>query len=143
MLGSKKEKTGSDLTKDQNKIAQGSTFKGEIISQGSFRIEGKVEGSITTTGKVVVGKTGCVEGTIQCEFADFEGKLIGEITVNSTLTLKSTAIIEGHVFTDKLVIEPGAIFNATCKMKATVKTLNEEKDKQQTQKGQTRKEQTA
>lgn len=140
MFGNKKEKKVQDLTKEQNKIAQGTTFKGDIDSKGSFRIEGKVEGSITTAGKVVVGKTGLVEGTIQCEYADIEGKLIGEITVNSLLTLKASAIIEGKVVTDKLAVEPGAVFNATCKMKGAVKSLNEEKGKQ---KQNTRKEQTA
>ncbi|GGE25311.1 bactofilin family protein [Psychroflexus planctonicus] len=140
MFGNKKDNKVEDLTKEQNKIAQGTTFKGDIDSQGSFRIEGKVEGNITTAGKVVVGKTGYVEGSIQCEYADFEGKFSGEITVNSTLTLKSSAIIEGNVVTEKLAIEPGAVFNATCKMKGAVKSLNDEKSRQQ----QTRKkEQTA
>lgn len=140
MFGNKKDNKVDDLTKEQNKIAQGTTFKGDIDSQGSFRIEGKVEGSITTAGKVVVGKTGFVEGSIQCEYADFEGKFSGEITVNSTLTLKSSAIIEGNVVTEKLAIEPGAVFNASCKMKGAVKSLNEEKGRQ---KQDSRKEQTA
>ncbi|GGE02989.1 bactofilin family protein [Psychroflexus salis] len=140
MLGSKKDKQTEDLTKEQNKIAQGTTFKGDIDSQGSFRIEGKVEGSITTAGKVVIGKTGYVEGNIQCEYADFEGKFSGEINVNATLSLKSTAVVEGKVVTDKLAVEPGAIFNASCKMKGAVKSLNEQKERQK-QTG--KKEQTA
>lgn len=125
--GNSTKKALEDLTKEQNKIAQGSTFTGDIQSQGSFRIEGKVNGNIQTQGKVVIGKTGFVEGSIQAEFADIEGKFSGEIIINSTLTLKSTAHMEGKVITDKLVVEPGALFNALCKMKSTVKNLNEEK----------------
>ena len=127
MFNNNKVNKGGDLTKEQNKIAQGTSIKGDLESQGSFRIEGKVVGNITTSGKVVVGKTGYVEGTIQCEYADIEGKLSGEITVNVLLSLKSSAIIEGKVVTDKLAVEPGAVFNATCKMKGAVKSLNEEK----------------
>jgi len=33
------------------------------------------------------------------------------------LTIRATAKILGDVFTDKLSIEPGATFNATCSMK--------------------------
>lgn len=140
MFANKKENASDDLTKEQNKIAQGTTFKGDIDSQGSFRIEGTVIGSITTAGKVVIGKTGYVEGLVNCEYADVEGKISGEIHVNALLTLKSNAIIEGNVFAEKLAIEPGAVFNATCKMKGAVKSLNDEKRRQQ----QTRKkEQTA
>jgi len=121
----------SDLTKEQNKIAQGTVFKGSIESQGSFRIEGKVIGNITTPGKIVVGKTGYIEGEIDCENADFEGQFKGQLKVKSLLTLRTTAKIEGDVFTDKLSIEPGATFNATCSMKGAVKSISGNAKKEQ------------
>ncbi|MFO7745184.1 MAG: polymer-forming cytoskeletal protein [Psychroflexus sp.] len=114
----------SDLTKEQNKIAQGTVFKGGIESQGSFRIEGKVIGNIKTPGKIVVGKTGYIEGQIECENADFEGEFKGELKVAKLLTLRATAKIEGEVFADKLSIEPGAVFNATCSMKGAIKSIS-------------------
>ena len=124
MFSEKKSAVNSDLTKEQNKVAQGTVFKGNIESKGSFRIEGHVIGSITTPGKIVVGKTGFIEGEIDCEYADFEGQFKGKLQVKSTLTLRATANIEGEVFTDKLSVEPGAIFNATCKMKDGVKSIS-------------------
>ncbi|PKG41328.1 bactofilin family protein [Psychroflexus sp. MES1-P1E] len=129
---SDKNKTvnNSDLTKEQNKIAQGTVFKGSIESQGSFRIEGKVIGNITTPGKIVVGKTGYIEGEIDCDNADFEGEFKGQLKVKSLLTLRATAKIEGDVFTDKLSIEPGAKFNATCSMKGAVKSISENAKKE-------------
>lgn len=126
MFKEKKNNT-VDLTKEQNKIAQGTVFNGDIESKGSFRIEGKVVGNITTEGKVVVGETGYIEGTISCESADFEGRFSGKMKISSVLSLRASAHIEGEVETEKLSVEPGAIFNATCKMKG-VKSLNEEKD---------------
>lgn len=125
MFTEKNKPVNSDLTKEQNKIAQGTVFKGGIESQGSFRIEGKVIGNIKTPGKIVVGKTGYIEGEIECENADFEGEFKGELKVSKLLTLRATSKIEGEVFTDKLSIEPGAIFNATCSMKGAVKSLSE------------------
>jgi cytoskeletal protein CcmA (bactofilin family) len=129
---SDKNKTvnNSDLTKEQNKIAQGTVFKGSIESQGSFRIEGKVIGNITTPGKIVVGKTGYIKGEIDCDNADFEGEFKGQLKVKSLLTLRATAKIEGDVFTDKLSIEPGAKFNATCSMKGVVTSISENAKKE-------------
>ncbi|MBZ9787065.1 polymer-forming cytoskeletal protein [Psychroflexus sp. CAK57W] len=124
MFSEKKRPVNSDLTKEQNKIAQGTTFTGNIESQGSFRIEGKLIGNIKTPGKIVVGKTGYIEGQIECENADFEGEFKGELKVSKFLTLRATAKIEGEVFTDKLSIEPGAALNATCNMKGNVKSLS-------------------
>ncbi|MGO1751733.1 MULTISPECIES: bactofilin family protein [Psychroflexus] len=134
MFSEKKKDPKQDLTKEQNKIAQGTTFKGDIESQGSFRIDGKVEGTIKTPGRIVVGKSGCVEGEVKCHSADFEGKFTGKLIVESQLSLKSSAHIEGEVITDKLSIEPGALFNATCVMKDGVKTLNDEKGRKRKQK---------
>jgi cytoskeletal protein CcmA (bactofilin family) len=130
MFSEKKSAVNSDLTKEQNKIAQGTVFKGSIESKGSFRIEGQVIGNISTPGKIVVGKTGYIEGEIDCEHADFEGQFKGQLKVKSRLTLRETAKIEGEVFTDKLSIEPGAVFNATCTMKGGVKSITDNAKKE-------------
>ncbi len=136
-----KQKSGKeDLSKEQNKIAQGTSYNGDITSEGSFRIEGKVEGSIKTSGKVVIGKTGEVEGEITCENADIEGAFKGDISVNATLALRSTANVNGKANIDKLSVEPGAVFNATCTMKGAVKDLGSDSKRskgEKTKEGQT------
>lgn len=128
MFSDKKNST-EDLSKEQNKIAQGTSFKGDVESKGSFRIEGYLNGSIKTNGKVVIGKTGEVEGDIECENADLEGSFKGSLSVNAALSLRSTANVNGEVTVDKLSIEPGAVFNATCVMKGSVKDLSSESKK--------------
>jgi len=115
-----------ETSTQQNIIAHGTKIVGDIASQGPFRIDGTVEGNIKTSGKVVIGKTGFIKGTLQGENADFEGKFSGKLILSGTLSLKSTAHIEGEVHTSKLAVEPGATFNATCSMKGTVKALSNE-----------------
>ena len=100
----------------QNRINEGTELKGDIISDGFFRIDGKVEGSISKPSRVVIGKSGSVIGKLTCEDADIEGKFEGNLTISGTLTLKSTAHIEGEVLVGKLAVEPGATFNASCSM---------------------------
>ena len=117
----------SDAMKEQNRIAQGTTITGDIEGKGSFRIEGKLEGTLRTAGKIVVGKTGYINGEVECENADFEGKFTGKLTVKDTLSLKSSAYIEGDVLTGRLEVDPGATFNASCSMKGEVKTLRDER----------------
>jgi cytoskeletal protein CcmA (bactofilin family) len=43
--------------------------------------------------------------------------------VKEILSLRSTAKIDGEVFIGKLAVEPGANFNATCKMGVGMKNL--------------------
>ena len=118
-----------ETSTQQNIIAQGTKIVGDIASQGPFRIDGTIEGNVKTTGKVVVGKSGFIKGTLQGDNADFEGKFSGKLILSGTLSLKSTAHIEGEVRTSKLAVEPGATFNATCSMKGTVKALPNEPTK--------------
>lgn len=47
-----------------------------------------------------------------------EGRFEGVLLVNDILHVKETARIEGDVTTQKLVVQPGSIFNVKCKMGA-------------------------
>ncbi|MDG1374038.1 MAG: polymer-forming cytoskeletal protein [Flavobacteriaceae bacterium] len=120
------KKSNSSSFSQQNTIAQGTTFTGDLTSEGDFRIEGVVTGSLTTSGKVVIGKTGALEGALSCDNADVEGKFKGTLNVSDTLNLRSSAHIEGEVQIGKLSVEPGATFNASCLMKGSVKELKNE-----------------
>jgi cytoskeletal protein CcmA (bactofilin family) len=108
----------------QNLIAQGTTITGDIISEGDFRVEGNIQGNLKTPGKVVIGKTGIINGTLKGANADIEGKFSGKLIISDILSLKSTAQVEGEVEVGKLAVEPGATFNATCMMKGSIKELN-------------------
>lgn len=121
-----------ETTTQQNIIAVGTTIIGDVVSEGPFRIDGTLEGTLKTPEKVVVGKTGIIKGTLEGDNADFEGKFIGKLILSGTLSLKSTAHIEGEVIVSKLAVDPGATFNATCNMKGAVKALNHGQTKQNT-----------
>lgn len=129
-----KQETTMETSTSQNIVAQGTKIVGDIASQGPFRIDGIVEGNIKTSGKVVVGKSGLIKGTLTGENADFEGKFSGKLILSGTLSLKSTAHIEGEVQVSKLAVEPGATFNATCSMKGSITSLSNEPIKSQSTK---------
>ncbi len=100
-----------------NRIEKNTKIKGDIISEADFRIDGKLDGNVKTSGKVVIGKDGYIHGKVECVNADIEGSFNGELIVSDLLSLKSSAVIEGTVSVSKLAVEPGATFNASCNMK--------------------------
>ena len=120
----KKGKMATESAAQQNIIAQDTKIVGDVISKGAFRIDGQIEGNVKTQGKIVVGKSGFVNGTIEGVNADFEGSFSGKLKLSGTLSLKSSAYIQGEVEVGKLAVEPGATFNAVCSMKGAVKELN-------------------
>ncbi|PWL39814.1 hypothetical protein DKG77_03000 [Flagellimonas aquimarina] len=112
----KKPRPMTELGGQPNRIEKNTKIKGNITSEADFRIDGKLEGNVKTSGKVVIGKDGYINGKVECVNADIEGKFNGELMVKDLLSLKASALIEGTVSVSKLAVEPGATFNAACTM---------------------------
>jgi len=127
----KPQKSYTDLLGKTNRIVEGTTIKGDIISQADFRLDGELVGNFTTKGKIVIGPAGSVTGDIKCKTADIEGKFNGRIEVAEMLNVKSKAHILGEVITGKLSVEPGAEFSASCIMRTPVKPMPRSNEQQQ------------
>jgi len=124
-------KSGKSRTMERNVIAKNSTFVGEITSDGDFRVDGILEGTLKTKGKVIIGVDGFIKGTIEATNAEIEGKFSGQLSIANILTIKATANISGDIVVGKLSIEPGATFNASCSMKGALKELNKSNETKQ------------
>lgn len=114
----KKTYNGNGDTHVHNLISQGTTIKGDIETDGDLRIDGNLIGNIITKGKLVVGNSASIEGTIQCENADISGKVIAKVTVGQLIVLKEASRFSGDIITKKISIEPGAVFSGKCQMTA-------------------------
>jgi cytoskeletal protein CcmA (bactofilin family) len=117
----KKPKSYTDLLGKTNRIVEGTSIKGDIVSNSDFRLDGELIGNFRTNGKIVIGPAGSIKGDIICRYADIEGKFQGKIQVAEILNVKSKAVIHGEVICGKLSVEPGADFSASCVMKLIVK----------------------
>ena len=102
-------------------IEKSTKIVGNIFSKADFRIDGEVEGNITTSGKVVVGNNGKISGKLNCSNADISGNISGNIEVNETLSLMSDSYVQGEIITGKLSVEEGAQVDATISMKSSKK----------------------
>ena len=115
----------TDTASAINMIGSGTVITGDIKSKGDIRIDGSLNGSIETQGKVGVGLGGVVEGDVICKDADVAGVLKAKITVSQLLSLKMSAKLNGDIVTNKLSIEPGASFTGSCSMGAVIKDIKD------------------
>ena len=134
MFNSKDKKPQKLKSMERNVIAKNTVIVGDIKSDGDFRIDGTLEGTLKTNGRVIIGVDGFIKGNIEATNADIEGKFSGQLLVSETLTIKGTASISGDVVIGKLSVEPGATFNATCSMKGAVKELNQPNEQKKSEK---------
>lgn len=124
MLTSKEQKRAADeISSSSNTIGKGTYLEGNVETFGNIRIEGKVTGNIKSKSKVALGPQSSVTGNILAQNADIEGEVKGKLEISEVLVLKATAVINGDIITGKMVVEPGAVFNGTCKMGAVVKDI--------------------
>lgn len=136
MFNSKEKKELEQLSNSSNHLGKGTIIKGDLESYGNIRIEGNVNGNVTTKSKIVLGDSGVIKGNLLAQNAEVSGEIVGNVEVSDLLILKSTSIINGDIFTNKLVVESGAQFNGSCKMGAVVKeiTLGESKEQHRKEK---------
>lgn len=124
MLTTKEQKRVADeISNSSNVIGKGTVLEGNIETYGNIRIEGKVIGNIKSKSKIALGGNSQVEGNIASQNADIEGEVRGRLEISELLVLKATAVVLGDIITGKLVVEPGAVFNGSCKMGAAVKDI--------------------
>lgn len=124
MLTTKEQKrVAEEISNSSNVIGKGTMLEGNIETFGNIRIEGKVIGNIKSKSKIALGVGSHVEGNITAQNADIEGEVRGKIEIGELLVLKATAVVHGDILTGKLVVEPGAVFNGSCKMGAAIKDI--------------------
>ena len=99
-----------------NVIVEGSKIIGDFIAESNVRIDGEIQGNVTSSSKVVVGQTGLIKGNLMCCDGDIEGRVEGTLKLEGLLTLRSSANVTGEISTAKIQIEEGAQFSGECKM---------------------------
>ncbi len=123
----KKAKVGNGDSQVPNIIAQGTSIKGDIKSNGDFRIDGLLVGTIVASGRIVIGETGEVQGDVTCQNVDVSGKVAGNFTIEELTMLKKTSRFDGKIATARLAIESGALFTGECFMGNTNSTNGNQK----------------
>ena len=99
-------------------IGAGMQIQGDIVTDGTVRVEGKIKGTIRAGKAVVLGKEAEVIGDIFTQDAVIGGRVTGTLVAESRLELQSTCIVEGSVRAraEHLQLEEGARFNGQIEM---------------------------
>lgn len=85
-------------------------FKGELSFEKAVRLQGKLEGSVRTPGKLHVDREAKVQADVRAGAIAIEGQIRGNLIATERIELKATADYEGDLQTTKLIVEEGAIF---------------------------------
>lgn len=91
-------------------IADDCEFNGTIVSKGSARIDGRVEGIVNVAGDLVIGQSASLKADLQATTISIAGEIHGNVKAKELLELSSTARLYGDINTKQLKIDQGARF---------------------------------
>src|SRR4029079_18554000 len=98
-------------------VGSGTVVTGEANFKAMMRVDGRLSGRLTSTsGPLIVGANGKVDANIEVAVAVVHGTVNGDIIATQRLELGRAAKLNGNIQTASLMIDPGAIFEGTCKM---------------------------
>lgn len=98
-------------------VGSGTVVTGEANFKALMRVDGHLSGRVSSsTGTLIVGANGKVDANIEVAVATIHGTVNGDIIATQRLELGRAAKLNGNIQTASLVIEPGALFEGTCKM---------------------------
>lgn len=115
-LNTKPVKTVEQNVNDVSRISQGAAIRGDMSSSTDIRVDGQVDGTLYSDGKVVVGESANLSGKLFGTTIDFWGKMDGDVFVKDTLSLKSSAVVNGNIHVRRIQVEMGAQINGSFKM---------------------------
>jgi len=126
MFGNNASNTSKNDVHLETIIGTESTFQGTMRSNGSVRIDGKIEGGVSAEG-VILGERAEVQGDISARTVIIGGKVTGNIHATESLELLTKCQVFGDLHAPQLLIAEGAIFEGSCLMaseKAKIIELN-------------------
>jgi len=99
-------------------VDSGCTLKGELEFSNSFRVDGRVEGTIRSKSELVIGEDGTVEGEIDVARCLVGGKVRGTVMASEKVVLHASAKVWGEIHAPAIVMEDGAFLEGKVDMDA-------------------------
>ena len=97
-------------------IAGGTKLVGDLALSDNLHIDGHLEGAVRSDAEVSIGEQGSVEGEIEARRILVSGQFKGGIEAER-LEIAAGGRVDGDVVVGELVIESGAQFNGSSKIR--------------------------
>jgi len=94
----------------QTIITEDVEIVGTIKAANAFRIDGKLNGDLSCSSDVIVGKNANIKGNLSVNCASIQGQVMGNIVAKDRIELKAAARINGDVKAKRLAVEDGVSF---------------------------------
>ena len=102
-------------------LSSGVSIKGSVKFSSELVIDGDVEGSIDSGGRLTVGKNAHIRGEIRTRSVTVFGTIDGNVTAAERCELHSGCTLRGDIESPRLVVDEDATFLGSAKISSTPK----------------------
>lgn len=97
-------------------LSSGVTIKGSVKFRNELLIDGNVEGTIDSVGKLTVGEHAQIRGEIRTGSVSVHGTVEGNITALERCALMAGSKLHGDIEAPRLVVDENASFVGSAKI---------------------------
>lgn len=110
-----------NIAKGENTvIGSGTIISGNIEADAMvMRIDGKVDGKVTTKGDLIIGQDGSVEGDVTAASLILAGSVNGNVNCEHKITIEAGGKLIGDINTELLAMDETAILQGRVNMVIT------------------------
>lgn len=94
-------------------------FKGDLSAEEDFILQGRIQGSIHHSQRIVVGTQGGVTGNIYARVIVIDGQVEGDLHGKESVVIHETGRVVGNIYAPRVGISDGAVFNGRIDMSGT------------------------
>jgi cytoskeletal protein CcmA (bactofilin family) len=102
VLGGSKSSQGYSVIHDRL------TIRGELDTDGTVRVEGRVEGPTHRVGTLIVGAGGFVVGNVEAKDVVVAGQIQGNVHASGRIEIEAGASVVGEVRANLMILREGA-----------------------------------
>lgn len=98
-------------------IGAGTTVNGDIVADSAImRVDGQVNGGITTKGDLVVGPSGVINGNVTASSLNLAGKVLGNVDADNKVEIEAKGQIIGDITTKLMAMDETAVIKGNVNM---------------------------
>ena len=83
------------------------TITGDISTQGTVRVDGRIEGTLHRADTLIIGAGGTVIGNVEAREVVIGGSLVGTLTVSVRVEVQATATVNGDIRSAAVLLHEG------------------------------------
>lgn len=114
-------------------LDSGSRLVGDLRFDDTFRVDGRFEGRIHSSGRLVVGDTGEIEGEVRVAHVHVAGTIRGTVADAEKVEIVASGKIYGELRTRSLIIADGAVLEGSCSMDESTSKTEPKRESSQTE----------